>query len=76
VGLPVNARGSILIAVLIHASLNVTPAWMSALIPGYPMEAAWKIVMGLYFLAAAGLILLTKGRLGYTASSVKRLEYK
>jgi membrane protease YdiL (CAAX protease family) len=71
-----NARGSILIAVLIHASLNVTPAWMSALIPDYPMEAAWKIVMGIYFLAAAGLILLTKGRLGYTANPVKRLEGK
>jgi uncharacterized protein len=69
-----NARGSILIAVLIHASLNVTPAWMSALIPDYPLEAAGKIVMGIYFLAAAGLILFTKGRLGYPASSVKRFE--
>jgi membrane protease YdiL (CAAX protease family) len=69
-----NARGSILIAVLIHASLNVTPAWMSALIPNYPMEAAWKIVMGMYFVSAVTLILLTKGRLGYTASPVEKTD--
>jgi membrane protease YdiL (CAAX protease family) len=69
-----NARGSILIAVLIHASLNVTPAWMSALIPDYPMEAAWKIVMGIYVVSAVALILLTRGRLGYTASSVEKIE--
>jgi uncharacterized protein len=37
------ARGSIiLIAVLLHASLNATPAWMSALLPGYPEVAAGK----------------------------------
>jgi membrane protease YdiL (CAAX protease family) len=60
-----NARGSILIAVLIHASLNVTPAWMSALISDYPMEAAWKIVMGIYVVSAVALVLRTRGRLGY-----------
>ena len=47
---------------------------MSALIPNYPMEAAWKIVMGVYFVAAVTLILLTKGRLGYAANPVERSE--
>jgi uncharacterized protein len=69
-----NARGSILIAVLIHASLNNTPAWMSALIPGYPAEAAGKIIMGMYYAAALALILFTKGRLGYKAGSVESIE--
>jgi membrane protease YdiL (CAAX protease family) len=69
-----NARGSILIAVLIHASLNATPGWMSALIPGHPMDAAWKIVMGIYVVSAVALVLLTRGRLGYTACSGERTE--
>lgn len=69
-----NARGSILIAVLIHASLNATQGWMSVLIPNYPMEAAGKIVTGIYFVTAVALILLTKGRLGYAANSVERVK--
>jgi membrane protease YdiL (CAAX protease family) len=69
-----NARGSILIAVLIHASLNATQGWMSLLIPDFPMETAGKIVTGIYFVTAMLLILLTKGRLGYTAVSDERVE--
>ena len=69
-----NARGSILIAVLLHASLNVTPAWMSALIPNYPEEAAAKVVMGIYFMTAVALIIMTKGQLGYAAGSVGNTE--
>jgi uncharacterized protein len=68
-----NARGSILIAVLVHASLNATPAWMNALIPTYP-AAAGKIIMGFYFAAAVVLIVATKGRLGYTANAGERTE--
>lgn len=69
-----KARGSILIAVLIHASLNITPSWMSALIPDYPMEVAWNIVMGIYFVAAVALVLLTKGRLGYNVSPIEKTD--
>ena len=69
-----HARGSILIAVLLHASLNNTPGWISALIPNFPMEAAEKIVMGVYFVAPVALILMTKGRLGYVNDSVERTE--
>lgn len=67
-----HARGSILIAVLMHASLNATPAWMSVLIPGYPEETAGKFIMGMYFLAAVALIFMTRGRLGYTAGPVEK----
>jgi membrane protease YdiL (CAAX protease family) len=69
-----NARGSILIAVLIHASLNATPAWMSVLIPNFPEDAVGNYVMGFYFVAAVTLILLTKGRLGYAHRSDERTE--
>jgi membrane protease YdiL (CAAX protease family) len=69
-----NARGSILIAVLVHASLNATPAWMSALLPGYPEDAVGKIVLGIYFVAAVVLIFATKGRLGYAANPDQQTE--
>ena len=67
-----HAKGSILIAVLLHASLNATEAWVSALIPNFPMDAAGRIVLGFYFAAAVALIFMTNGRLGYTADSVER----
>lgn len=69
-----NARGSILIAVLIHASLNATQAWMSALIPNYPADAAGKIVMGVHFVAAVALIFMTNGRLGYAPDSIEETK--
>jgi membrane protease YdiL (CAAX protease family) len=62
-----HAKGSILIAVLIHASLNGTQGWMSVLIPGFPMEAAGKIIQASYFVAAVIVIVMTRGRLGYNA---------
>lgn len=69
-----NAKGSILIAVMLHASLNASQAWMSALIPNYPLDAAGKIAMGFYFVAAVALIFMTNGRLGYAADSVEKTE--
>jgi uncharacterized protein len=63
-----HAKGSILFAVLIHASLNVTPAWMSRLIPNHPQDAG-MIAVGVYIVVAVTLIFLTKGRLGYQASA-------
>ena len=61
-----HAKGSILFAVLIYASLNVTPAWMNSLIPSYPQEAG-MIAVGIYIVAAIALIFITNGRLGYQA---------
>jgi uncharacterized protein len=69
-----NAKGSILIAVLLHASLNASQAWMSVLIPDYPLDAAGKIAMGFYVVAAVALIFMTNGRLGYAADSVEKTE--
>ena len=69
-----HAKGSILIAVLLHASLNASPAWVSVLIPDFPMEAAERIVLGFYFAAAVALIFVTNGRLGYAADPVEKKE--
>ena len=69
-----HARGSILIAVLLHASLNASPAWMSTLISNYPEDAAGKIVQGFYFVAAVALIFITNGRLGYAIDPVEKTE--
>jgi len=67
-----NAKGSILIAVLIHASLNATQGWMTVLIPDFPMEAATKMIQGSYILVAVALIFITKGRLGYASDPVEK----
>ena len=67
-----HARGSILIAVLLHTSLNASEGWMSALIPDFPMDAAGKIVQGFFFVAALALVVVTKGRLGYASDPVQK----
>jgi len=67
-----RAKGSILIAVLLHASLNAAEGWVSVLIPNFPIDAAGKIILGFYFAAAVALIFMTNGRLGYPADPVER----
>jgi membrane protease YdiL (CAAX protease family) len=67
-----HARGSILIAVLLHTSLNASEGWVSTLIPDFPMDAAGKIVQGFFFVAAVALVVVTRGRLGYVAEPVKK----
>ena len=69
-----RAEGSILIAVLLHTSLNATQGWMSVLIPDFPMEAAANIVTGFYFVAAVAVIFMTNGRLGYAAKTDEKTE--
>jgi membrane protease YdiL (CAAX protease family) len=69
-----NAKGSILIAVLFHASLNAAQGWVSVLIPDFPIDAAGGIILGFYYAAAVALIFITKGRLGYAADPVERTE--
>jgi len=70
-----NAKGSILFAVLLHASLNAAQAWMGSLIPDYPQEAGF-IAFGFYIVVALELILITKGRLGYPESPVNQTVEK
>lgn len=69
-----RAKGSILIAVLIHVSSNATQAWMSVLIPDFPIEAAAKMIQGSYIVLAVALIFMTNGRLGYVANSSEKTE--
>jgi membrane protease YdiL (CAAX protease family) len=69
-----RARGSILIAVLLHTSLNATQGWVSVLIPNFPMDAAGRIVLGFYFAAAAALIFITNGHLGYAVDPAEKTE--
>ncbi len=66
-----KAKGSILIAVLLHASLNATQAWMHVVIPNYPQDAG-KIASGFYLVAAVVLIFITKGRLAYVPDAVEQ----
>ena len=47
---------------------------MSALIPNYPADAAGKIAMGFFIVAAVALIFMTNGRLGYAADPVEKSE--
>ena len=58
-----NARLSILIAVLVHASFNATGAWMNSLVKIPPATA--YVLYGLYAVVALLLVLATRGRLGY-----------
>jgi len=67
-----HAKGSILIAVLTHASLNATQGWMSVLIPDFPIDVAGKMIQGAYFVGAVALIFLTNGRLGYSADPAEK----
>lgn len=65
-----NAKGSILFAVLIHASLFAAQDWMGSLIPNYPQDAL-DIASGIYIyiVAALALIFITNGRLGYPSNT-------
>jgi uncharacterized protein len=59
-----NARQSILIAVLIHASFNAAGMWVGGLVPNLTPSALY-VVYGIYALVALILIIATRGRLGY-----------
>jgi uncharacterized protein len=61
-----RARGSILIAVLLHASVNATPVWISSFAPELMQNQAVSLVSTAVVLAVAMLVVvLTRGRLGY-----------
>jgi membrane protease YdiL (CAAX protease family) len=59
-----GAQQSILIAALMHASLNGTQAWVGTLIPNLPQAVDNTFAISLA-VGALLLIVLTRGRLGY-----------
>jgi hypothetical protein len=59
-----NARGSILIAVLTHASSNAAPVWIGSMAPTFP-EQMETYLFGSYYVLAILLVIATRGRLGY-----------
>ena len=66
-----NARESILIAVLLHASSNATGIWMAKLLPNIPDEAGY-IILGVYIGLAVLLLIITRGRLAYRSGKSER----
>lgn len=68
-----NAKESILIAVLLHASSNATGIWIGKLIPNIPSEAGY-ITVGVYVGLAALLLIITRGRLAYRARKPGRSD--
>jgi membrane protease YdiL (CAAX protease family) len=59
-----NARGSILIAILLHAASNATGQLFPRLVPNMPPHLD-GIMFGAYIAVALLIVVLTKGRLGY-----------
>lgn len=68
-----HAKGSILFAVLLHASLNATQAWLANFIPNYPADTG-KFVLLIYTVIALVLIVVTRTRLGYPSSPADHLD--
>jgi membrane protease YdiL (CAAX protease family) len=68
-----NARGSILIAVLLHASSNASSIFINSLIPSFPKQAG-DVTLVIYFLLALLLVVLTRGRLSYRSDHGPNLE--
>jgi uncharacterized protein len=64
-----NARQSILMAVLLHASFNAAQGYIAGLINPYPKEAAYT-VLAIYGVIALVLTAVTKARLGYSANHI------
>jgi uncharacterized protein len=68
-----NTRQSILMAVLVHASLNASQSLIQAIIDPYP-EQAYYIAVALILAAATVLIVATKGRLSYQANQTEQQQ--
>jgi membrane protease YdiL (CAAX protease family) len=78
-----HTGGSILIAMLMHAASNATTAWLTALLKatglatpetgwvGYLVDHGWLNVIA-FGLAAALVVVLTRGQLGYQAEQNPR----
>jgi membrane protease YdiL (CAAX protease family) len=62
-----GAQQSILVAVLAHASFNISQAWLGALLPNQP-EQVGNTALIIVAICGIGVVFLTKGKLGYTQS--------
>jgi membrane protease YdiL (CAAX protease family) len=62
-----GGQQSILVAVLTHASFNVSQAWLATLLPNQPAQVEYTALI-LIAVCAVAVALLTKGELGYTPS--------
>jgi len=79
-----NARGSVLIAMLIHAASNSASGVVSQFIPADVIKPAWLQAVGdgwliaiAFSLAAAVVVIATRGQLGYrTASEASEPRHK
>jgi membrane protease YdiL (CAAX protease family) len=59
-----GGQQSILVAVLTHASFNVSQAWLDALLPNQPAQVGITALI-IVVVCAVAVALLTKGKLGY-----------
>lgn len=66
-----NAKQSILMAVLLHASSNATSAFISTLLPDLPKQVGY-VTFAIYFVLAAVLVVTTKGLLGYPSTQPEK----
>lgn len=64
-----NARGSILVAILLHAASNASDKVFGGLVPSVPAHMG-TTVLALYAVVAALLIVATRGRLGYAPETL------
>jgi membrane protease YdiL (CAAX protease family) len=62
-----NARGSILVAILLHAANNATGQLLPSFMPHYPPSFDW-IMFGANIAVALLIVVATKGQLGYRPS--------
>jgi uncharacterized protein len=64
-----NTGGSILFAVLLHASGDAAQSWMGKLIPDYPPNGG-DIALGIFIVIALVLVIATRARLGYPGNAI------
>lgn len=62
-----GGQQSILVAVLTHASFNASQAWLATLLPNQPAQVG-NTALILVAVCAVAVVLLTKGKVGYTPS--------
>jgi membrane protease YdiL (CAAX protease family) len=70
-----NAKGSILIAILLHSASNANTALLGKLLP-VPAPAVFQegtlLIYGAYVVCALVVIIFTRGRLSYKAGNAEQ----
>lgn len=62
-----GGQQSILVAVLTHASFNVSQAWLAKLLPNQPAQVGYTALI-VVAVCAVAVVVLTRGKLGFTSS--------